>query len=252
MTRQSHLDPSPFFLEGGATGILLIHGFTGSPPEMRLLGDYLHRRGFTVSAPLLPGHGTSVQDMNRCTWRDWVGHAGGKLADLQARCERVFVGGFSMGSLIALYLAAHHSELSGVILYAPATLIADRRLYLTPVLKYLIPAMPKSGESDLTDPEAHLRFWSYDEHPLAATHELLKLSHRARWLLPRVTCPLLIMYGIHDRSIHPRSPRYTYERAGSADKELVAFTNSGHGLVVDSEWEAVARKTFEFIEAHHE
>jgi carboxylesterase len=54
---------------------------------MRLLGDYLHQRGLTVSAPLLPGHGTSVQDMNRCKWRDWVGHAGEKLADLRARCD---------------------------------------------------------------------------------------------------------------------------------------------------------------------
>ncbi len=250
MTRQPHLDPSPFFLEGGPIGILLIHGFTGSPPEMRLLGDYLHERGLTVSAPLLPGHGTSADEMNHCSWRDWTGHAERALADLRARCERAFVGGFSMGSLITLYLAAHRPELPGAILYAPATLIADRRLYLTPILKYLIPKMPKSGESDLTDPQAHLRFWSYDEHPLAAAHELLKLTRRVRRLLPQVTCPLLILHGIHDRAIHPRSPHYTYERAGSTDKELVTFTNSGHGLVVDSEWEAVARKTFEFIEAH--
>lgn len=252
MTEYAHLDPSPFFLKGGATGVLLIHGFTGSPVEMRPLGDYLHQRGLTVSAPLLPGHGTNADDMNRCSWRDWVGHAETALADLQSHCAQTFVGGFSMGSLIATCLAAQHTELPGVVLYAPATLIADRRLYLTPVLKHLIRAMPKSGESDLTDPEAHLRFWSYNEYPLAAAHELLKLSRQAQRLLPRVTCPLLILYGVYDRSIHPRSPRYTYERAGSADKELVAFTNSGHGLVVDSEWEAVARKTLEFIEAHHE
>lgn len=250
MPQYSHLDPSPFFLEGSATGVLLIHGFTGSPVEMRLLGDYLHQRGLTVSAPLLPGHGTSADDMNRCSWRDWTDHAAAALAALQSHCTRTFIGGFSMGSLIATYLAAQHPELRGVILYAPATLIADRRLYLTPVLKHLIRTIPKSGESDLTDPKAHLRFWSYDEHPLAAAHELLKLTRQVRRLLPRVTCPLLILYGVHDKAIHPRSPCYTYERAGSADKELVPFVNSGHGLVMDSEWEAVARKTFEFIKMH--
>jgi carboxylesterase len=230
--------------------MLLLHGFTGSPPEMRLVGDYLHRRGLTVSAPLLPGHGTSVDDMNRCTWRDWTGYAEGAWADLRSRCERTFVGGFSMGALIALYLAAQHPELPGAILYAPATLIAEWRIYLTPIFKYPIPKMRKSGESDLTDPEAHLRFWSYDEYPVAAGHELLKLTRQVRRLLPRVTCPLLIIHGIHDRAIHPRSPRYTCERAGSTDKELVTLYNSGHGLVVDSEWEIAARKTFEFVEAH--
>ncbi len=116
MTRHSHLDPSPFFLEGGSIGVLLIHGFTGSPPEMRLVGDYLHQRGFTVSGPLLPGHGTTVEDMNRCQWTDWTNHVEKALADLQARCETVFVGGLSMGSLLTLYLAAHHPELHGAIL----------------------------------------------------------------------------------------------------------------------------------------
>jgi carboxylesterase len=250
MTRQPHLDPSPFFLEGGSTGVLLLHGFTGSPPEMRLVGDYLHRRGLTVSAPLLPGHGTSADDLNRCAWCDWTEHAEQALADLRSRCEPVFIGGFSMGSLIALYLAAQHPELPGIILYAPATIVADRRVYLTPILKYLIPKMRKSGKSDLTDPEAHLRFWSYEEYPVAAAHEVLKLTRQVRRLLPRVTCPLLIMHGIHDQAIHPRSPRYTYERAGSADKESVTLYNSGHGLVVDSEWETVAHKTLEFVEAH--
>jgi carboxylesterase len=250
MTRHPHLDPSPFFLEGGPTGVLLLHGFTGSPPEMRLLGDYLHQRGLTVCAPLLPGHGSSADDLNRCTWRDWTGHAEQALADLRSRCEPVFVGGFSMGSLVALYLAAHHPELPGIILYAPATIVADRRVYLTPVLKYLIPKMRKSGESDLTDPQAHLRFWSYEEYPVAAAHEVLKLTRRVRRLLPGIACPLLIIHGIHDQAIHPRSARYTFERAGSADKELVTLQNSGHGLVVDSEWVAAARKTYEFVEVH--
>ena len=250
MTRHSHLDPSPFFLEGGPVGALLIHGFTGAPPEMRLLGDYLHERGLTVSGPLLPGHGTSVEDMNRARWSDWTGHVEQSLADLQARCEKVFVGGLSMGALLTLYLAAHHPELSGAIAYSPAVVVADRLIYLSPIFKYLMPKKPKSGESDLTDPEADLRLWSYEDNPAFAAHELLKLVWRARRLLPQVTCPLLVIHSTLDQAIHPQSARRTYERAGSTDKELVTLHNSGHCLTVDSEWESVAEKTYEFIQAH--
>jgi carboxylesterase len=250
MPRHTHLDPSAFFLEGGPVGVLLIHGFTGAPIEMRMVGDYLHRQGLTVSGPLLPGHGTIVDDMNRCRWTDWTGHVEKALADLQSRCETVFVGGLSMGSLLTLYLAANHSELSGIIIYSPAVKVADRLLYLAPVLKYAIPKKRKSDDSDLTDPEAELRLWHYDENPAFAAHELLKLIRLVRRLLPQVTCPTLTIYSILDQAIHPDSARYTHEHVGSSDKELIRLANSGHCLTVDSEWEFVALKTYEFIQAH--
>jgi carboxylesterase len=249
MTRHPHLDPSPFFLEGGPVGVLLIHGFTGSPPEMRLVGDYLHERGCTVSGPLLPGHGTTAGDMNRCRWIDWTAHVERALAELQARCETVFVGGLSMGSVLTLYLAAHHPELPGVVAYSPAVWPADRLIYLTPVLKYAIREKKKSDDSDLADPEADLRLWSYEENPAFAAHELLKLLRRVRRLLPRVTCPVLVIHGTRDTAIHPDSARRTYERVGAADKELVTLHDSGHCLTVDSEWERVAEKTYAFIQA---
>jgi len=252
MARHAHLDPCAFFLEGGPIGVLLIHGFTGSPPEMRLVGDYLNARGLTVSAPLLPGHGSDVDDMNRCRWPEWSAHIEQALDDLQARCPTVFAGGLSMGSVLTLYLAAHHPELPGAILYSPATWPADRRIYLTPVLKYLIRKMPKSSDSDsdLTDPEAYLRLWSYEEHPIFAAHEFLKMALRVRRLLPHVTCPLLIIHSTLDTAIHSHSARLTYERADSADKELVTLHHSGHCLTVDSEWEFVAERTHQFIQEH--
>ena len=155
-----------------------------------------------------------------------------------------------MGALLTLYLATGHPELPGAILYSPAVVLADRRIYLTPVLKYVVAKMPVSGESDLTDPQAQSQLWHYDETPLFAAHELLKLIRRVRRLLPRVTCPLLIIHSTGDTAIHPNSARYTYDRVGSTDKELVTLHNSGHCLTVDSEWEAVAERTYEFIQAH--
>ncbi len=250
MTQHAHLDPSPFFLAGGPVGVLLIHGFTGAPPEMRLIGDYLYARGLTVAGPLLPGHGTTVTEMNRCRWTDWTGHAEQALADLQTRCQKVFVGGLSMGSLLTLYLAAHHPELAGAIAYAPATWPAERLIYLTPIIKYFTPVRPKSGESDLVDPQAHLRLWHYDHDPVFAAHELLKLIWRVRRLLPRVTCPVLIIHSTGDRAIHPESARRTFQRVGSADKELVTIEESGHCITVDRQWETVAARTYQFIVDH--
>ena len=251
MARYSHLDPSSFFLQGGPTGVLLIHGFTGAPTEMRLLGDSLNQNGLTVSGPLLPGHGTTVEEMNRCKWTDWTGCVEQATIDLRRRCETVFVGGLSMGSLLTLYLAAHHPEVPGAIVYSPALKIADRRLALTPLAKYVVRTLPKdvNGDSDLTDPEAHRHLWSYDENPVAAAAELMKLRREVERLMPQVTCPLLIIHSTLDRSIHPDSARLTYELTGTpaANKQLVTLHNSGHNLAVDSEWELVASRTLQFI-----
>ena len=249
MARQPNLDPDPFFLEGGPVGVLLIHGFTGSPPEMRLIGDYLHERGLTVSAPLLPGHGATPEQMNQCGWSDWTGHAEAALVDLQSRCKTVFIGGLSMGSLITTYLAAQHRP-RGAILYSPAFKVANPLIRLTPVLKHVMPKKAKSDESDYTDPDAEERTWSYESFPSFAAHELLKLIQRSDALLPQVTCPLLIIHSTGDATIRADSARHAYERAGSADKEVVTLHNSGHVITVDSEWSTVAEKTHAFIQDH--
>jgi carboxylesterase len=250
MAEPTRPDPSPFFLEGGPVGALLIHGFTGSPPEMRLIGDYLYERGLTVSAPLLPGHGTTADDLNRCRWSDWTARGQEALEELRRSCQTVFVGGLSMGSLVAIYLAAHDRALSGAVLYASPVLLSDWRIRLTPLLKYVKPKFGKTGESHLFDPQAEQRLWHYAEYPVYGAHELLKLARRARRLLPRVTCPLLVIQTVHDHHVHPRSGDYILEHVSSTDKELLTLQGSGHALTVDAEWESVAEKTYSFIQAH--
>jgi carboxylesterase len=250
MVQNPHLNPVSFFLEGGRVDVLLIHGFTGSPPEMRLVGDYLHQRGLTVSGPRLPGHGTKLEDMNRCRWADWTDHTASALAELQDGCDILFVGGLSMGALLALHLAARRPEIAGVMLYAPAIFVRHRFRSLIPLAKYVTSHMPKSKHSDYHDPEAQSRVWSYDDYPVRAAHELLKLTSSVKRLLPQVTQPLLIIHSSDDQTAHPDSAQFVYERVGSTDKDLLMLHDSGHVITVDAEWQQVAEKSYRFIKDH--
>lgn len=135
MSAASTLDPSPFLLVGGNVGVLLIHGFTASPTQLRLVGNFLHDRGLTVVAPLLPGHGTTVSDLSQQRWQNWTQHVDLAFADLKSRCKTVFVAGISLGSLLALHIAAEYSPLMKM----PGGI----SIHLVPVLKHIIHKIPK-------------------------------------------------------------------------------------------------------------
>jgi len=250
MAQHAHLDPSPFFLQGGPTGILVIHGYTGSPPEMRLVGEAFNAAGLTVSGPRLPGHGTSPEEMNRCKWTDWTEHVEQSYKALRERCERVFVSGLSMGSLLALYLAAHHPEIPGAIAYSPATWPQNRLLPLTPLFRHFIKSKPKGKDSDLVDPLADQRVWSYEVDPVPAASQLYALAVRVRRLLPTLTVPLLVMYSTGDGAIHPTSAQRTYDLAGSQDKQIIKLEGSGHVITADAKWRFVAEQTLAWVRQH--
>lgn len=246
---QSSADPSPFLLAGGPVAALLIHGFTGSPSEMRLLGDHLNRCGLTISAPLLPGHGTQVEDLNHKRWREWLDHIVRTYAELASRCELVFVGGESLGALLTLQLASRQPNLTGAILLSPAIKVTNPLRHLVPLLKYVVPKVSKS-EDFFIDPTAKERLWAYDYTPTSAAHEVLKLIRKTKRTLARVTCPVLVMHSTKDPEIHPTSARFVYDRISSEEKQLIHFHNSGHVLALDMEWQAVAENTCQFILEH--
>jgi carboxylesterase len=141
-----HLEGDAFFWQAGPDGVLLSHGLTATAAEVRPLAHELHEAGYTVAGPLLPGHGTTPADLNRTPWQDWVRATEEIYQQLAARCERIFVGGESMGALAALYLASEHPEAAAVLAYAPAirlNLSAWDRLRLR-LLAPFIPTVPKA------------------------------------------------------------------------------------------------------------
>lgn len=243
------LDLSPFFFEGGSTGCLLVHGFSGSPPEMRPMGESLAAQGLTVLGVRLAGHGTSPEDMARTTWHNWVASAEEGLSKLQGRCSRVFAAGLSMGGLIVLHLAAHH-PLAGVVTMSTPAYIADRRFRFLPLILPFVRWITPGMESDLTDPEAENRYFAYKRLPTRCVVSFGHLLRLVRRELPRIRIPVLVMQGRCDRTIPADSARIIFDGLGTADKELVWFENSGHCMTVDSEREAVWGRVYEFI-AHH-
>ncbi len=198
----------------------------------------------------MPGHGTTVEEMNRCKWSDWTEHVERSYEALRERCERVFVAGLSMGGLLTLHFAAHHPEIPGAIAYSPATWVQNRLLPLTPLLRYFIKSKPKGRDSDLVDPLADRQVWSYDLYPVFAASQLYALAVRVRRLLPKITCPLLIVYSTGDGSIHPTSAQRTYDRVGSKDKHIIKIEGSGHVITADAQWRFVTEQTLAWVRQH--
>jgi len=245
------LDLSPFFFEGSPTGCLLVHGFSGSPPEMRPMGEYLARKGLTVLGVRLAGHGTTPEDMARTGWRDWVASAGEGLQELEARCSQVFVAGLSMGGLITLHLAAHH-PLAGIIVMSAPAYVADWRFRFIPLIWPFIPWITPDIESDLTDPEAQTTFSAYGRLPTRCIASLGQLLRLVRRELAQVRVPALVMQGDCDHHVPPDSAQIISDGLGTTDEEIVRWPNSGHAITVDSEREAVWARAYAFITAHSE
>jgi carboxylesterase len=243
--------PDPFDYPGNSTGVLLIHGFTGSPSEMRPIGRYLAAQGYTVVGPLLPGHGTNWQDMARRRWCEWTGAVEQAYQNLTSRCRTIFVGGGSMGGLLTLYLAERHPEIAGVIPMAPALLTTDWRASFARLIKHFVqfnPYDPERDGDDLTDPQARERdLWSYMGSPVASVEQLILLQRVVRRDLRKIAMPVLILMSARDQSVKPASGAYAMQRIASKDKQIIWLNHSGHCLWVDSEKEQVWRKTHEFI-----
>jgi len=251
-TWEERLRSARFEFEGGRTGVLLLHGYTGAPTIVRPMGEYLASKGLHVVAPLLPGHGTSPADLNTKTWREVAEAARAELYTLQGSCDRVFVAGLSMGGLLSLHLAAHCSDITGVIPMAAAVYLKSPLRFLIPVVRHLTSTFPKSNDPHLSieDLECEDFLYTYDREPVQFAAEVMKLVREVRENLHRVHQPLLVFQGTKDKTVPMKAAHAIIERTSSKDKELVRLEQSGHCLTVDGERDQVFAKTWQWIEAH--
>jgi len=243
LIKNPQLQGDAFFWEAGPKGILLAHGFTATTAEVRPLAQTLHKRGYTISGPVLPGHNTYPEDINHFTWRDWVATVEQAYQDLAERCQQVIVGGESTGGLLALYLAAQHPEISGVLAYAPAlklNISSFDKIKLRLIAPF-VPYLPKGGDDD------DLPWKGYTVNPLKGVLQLLKLQQQVLPSLSKIHQPILIVQGKLDTTVDASVPRTIYDQVSSLIKEIHWMEKSSHCVAIDCEFEQVATITLQFI-----
>ena len=238
-----HLPGDEFFWEGNGTGILLSHGYTATTAEVRPLAEILYRQGYTVAGPLLPGHGTDPKDMRRCKWPDWAEAMEEAYQKLSKRCDQIFVGGESMGGLLALHLAENHPETLGVLTYAPALKIPKKPLLLSYLLAPFVPHVEKKNVNNINK-----RWKGYRVNPVSSIVQMHKLQRQVRRRLSNIKQPLLIVQGRLDMDIDLQGIDTLYREVGSTQKELHWMEHSGHVVLLEQELEKVADLTTQFIE----
>ncbi|MER0445157.1 alpha/beta hydrolase [Streptomyces sp. NPDC006711] len=235
----------PFRHEGGEVGVLLCHGFTGSPQSLRPWADHLAERGFTVSLPLLPGHGTRWQDMQLTGWQDWYAEVDRALCELLERCSRVFVFGLSMGGALALRLAAKHGDaVAGLVLVNPGNKVHGLAAHALPVVRHLVPST-KGIASDIAKEGS--REIGYDRVPLHAAHSLRTFFTLVDGELPQVTQPLVILHSPQDHVVPPADTARILSRVSSTDVKEILLEQSYHVATLDHDAERIFEESLAFI-----
>ncbi|MDO8519988.1 MAG: alpha/beta fold hydrolase [Deltaproteobacteria bacterium] len=243
----------PIFKRGtNGAGVLLIHGFTGTPDSMRPLANALHAEGFTVSAPLLAGHGTTVEDCAKYSWPDWFQTVQKSYMELHEKCSKIFVAGLSLGALLTLKLAIEFPQsLSGLACLATP-------LYLKPWVRRVLPVVwhtplrriwriQKKFGVDIKDESAKENFWNYDAMPISCSAGILELQALVRETLSKIQTPLLLIHSRHDSTAPFNSMAVIAKEVASPVTESVVLENSYHVITLDYDKDLLNQKVCAFF-----
>lgn len=234
----------PFSAAGGEHGVLVCHGFTGTPQSMRPLAEAFAAAGFTVELPLWPGHGTSLDDMLETGWDDWSAAAETAFSELESRCAKVVVVGLSMGGTLATWLASRHPEVAGLIAINAA--IEPGGDELVDIFRQTIEqgttVMPSIG-SDVADPA--VKELAYEGTPVAPLISLLEAQTALAPALGDVRCPTLIITSRQDHVVVPTSSDYLAERV-SGPVERLFLERSFHVATIDYDRDEIAERSVAF------
>jgi len=267
--------------DDGDVGVLCLHGFTGSPYEMRYLGAALARTGVTVRGPLLPGHGTSISDLERTRWEDWAAAVEREVDTMGRKCQRVAVVGQSLGGLLALHLAARRPALAAVVALATPLWLAGisgsvarwltapgprgprgpgdqpisggpgRALIGAWILQRIrekIRILPKLGGSDVRDPRVRAENPGYHAIPTRALAELLEFMQIVDAALPRIVPPVLVVHGRRDHTAPVACAARIAELARA--RRVRILPRSFHLIAADVERDIVAAEVIAFLGRH--
>lgn len=245
----------PFFLLGDSSkpACLLIHGFTGTPKEMRTVGEYLHQQGFTCLGVRLTGHATTPEDMIASRWTDWVASVEDGYSLLRGVSDRIYFVGLSMGGILALLLSTRLApRVKGVLAFStPYELPRDYPVWLLLLISQFKKFHPKRKSppgSDWFDKDAYRDHISYPMNPVRSIVELKRLMLVMRGALPKVDVPVLLMHSKDDAYVLPENMERVYAGlVNASDKTKLYVTGSGHVVTRDAARDQVFQSAVEFI-----
>jgi carboxylesterase len=232
--------------KNGHIGIVLVHGFTGSPAAMRPWAEFLNARGYSVRVPLLPGHGTKPADLNQVEWPEWPAKVKCEIVELQKHCSQVFVAGLSMGGGTTLYVASElGDELSGIILVNPMIHVRG----VSPGLAFALSRVVKFGNSVGGDIKRKgVTEYSYDKLPYRGIHQLLTMLKLTRAKLPAITVPMQLFHSVDDHTLPVSNTEIIMREVGSTNKSRIELLNSFHVATLDHDSELIFANSLTFIE----
>ena len=228
---------APFIVGDGRTGVLVAHGFTGTPHDMRDLALALADAGFTVANIKLAGHAAGERALAETRWPDWWESLVAGYVALRQRCDRVIVCGFSMGGVLALKMCVHYPVLGAAILAAPI-FMRGALLPFVPLLSHVVRFRPP-GPASVLDPAARARQPDVGRTPLASLASFLALMRHVDGLLPQVSCPLLLVYSRKDHVVPFANQAHIACRVASRDLRTETVDRSDHVITVDHDRDVV-------------
>lgn len=228
---------------GSDTAVVILHGLTGSPVSMRPLAEACAAAELGVRMPLLPGHGTTWQDLNRYTYSDWVAAAQSALDEARASYRNVYVCGLSMGGTVALELAVANPDVSGVSVINPALLFDDPRMVILPVLKHAVPSAAAIAD-DIAKPGVTEE--AYPRTPLKALHTLDVAARALRSRLWEITCPVQVFASAADHVVSTRAPQLVFRHVSSQRKRMIVLHRSYHVATLDYDSEIISAGLVDF------
>ena len=232
----------------GRLGAVCLHGLTGTPYEVRPIGEALAARGIHACGPVLPGHDSSVEALAQLPYSAWIEAARAAIASQRSQHEVVFVAGLSLGGLTALAVATEGLADAIAVVAAPLYLRPAPLVALLPAAKYVYPYLPKREGSDIQDPAARARQPGYKQMPLRSLHELTKMQRWVRGRLARISVPIFVGHGALDRTVASSDAHEIVAGVSSDDRRLLMLARSGHVVPMDYDGPKLCQAIADFFE----
>ncbi|MBQ2977765.1 MAG: alpha/beta fold hydrolase [Clostridia bacterium] len=235
----------PFDFPEGDHGVLLIHGFTGSPAHMRLLGEGLHEKGYAVRGILLPGHGTNPEDMRKVSWQDWLLAARTAAKEMQDRYPHFSVAGLSMGGVLSLLLA-QEMDLTACVPIAAPMKTENKFRSVALLAAPFVPMIRWRGSGARKGMDAAYDI-GYRDYPTISVHHLNVLMKKARRQLSLIDCPLLTVQSRKDRTVTPDSPEIILNGVSSKIRASLWLEEAPHVCTIAPEYPKIIEAMDDFL-----